>query len=67
MSLFWCFSAWLKEDGFHSEKAKHSYKACAVAMMDAEGRISDEFFFRNSNEGIGNLISRLSMDDMIVM
>ena len=40
---------------------------CAVAMMDVEGRISDEFSFRNSNEGIGNLISTLSMDDMVVM
>jgi hypothetical protein len=36
-------------------------------MMDVEGRISDEFSFRNSNEGIGNLISRLSRDDEVVM
>jgi len=40
---------------------------CAVAMMDAEGRVSDEFCFRNDNEGIGSLISRLSLDDMVVM
>jgi transposase len=40
---------------------------CAVAVMDSEGRISDEFAFHNNNEGIGGLISRLSMDDMVVM
>jgi transposase len=40
---------------------------CAVAVMDSEGRISDEFSFLNNNEGIGNLISRLSMDDEVVM
>jgi transposase len=40
---------------------------CAVAVMDSEGRISDEFSFLNSNEGIQGLISRLSMNDMVVM
>ena len=40
---------------------------CAVAVMDSEGRISDEFSFLNNNEGIQGLISRLSMDDMVVM
>jgi transposase len=40
---------------------------CAVAMMDSEGQISDEFAFHNNNEGIRGLISRLSMDDMVVM
>jgi transposase len=40
---------------------------CAVAMMDAEGRISDEFSFSNNNEGIGNFISRLCTDDEVVM
>ncbi|MGA9388619.1 MAG: IS110 family transposase [Candidatus Bathyarchaeia archaeon] len=40
---------------------------CAVAMMDSEGRVSDEFAFHNNNEGIQCLISRLSMDDMVVM
>jgi len=40
---------------------------CAVAVMDAEGRISDEFTFLNSNEGIQGLISRLSVYDEVVM
>ena len=40
---------------------------CAVAVMDGEGRISDEFSFVNSNEGIQSLISRLSVDDEVVM
>jgi transposase len=40
---------------------------CAVAMMDSEGRVSDEFTFHNNNEGIQGLISRLSIDDEVVM
>ncbi|MDI6691290.1 MAG: transposase [Candidatus Bathyarchaeota archaeon] len=40
---------------------------CTVAVMDSEGRISDEFAFHNNNEGIGGLISRLSMDDRVLM
>lgn len=40
---------------------------CVVGMADAEGRVSDEFSFQNSNEGIGNLISRPSMNNMVVM
>jgi len=40
---------------------------CAVAMMDSDGRISDEFAFQNNHEGIQGLISRLSMDDRVVM
>jgi transposase len=40
---------------------------CAVAMMDSEGRISDEFAIQNNHEGIRGLISRLSMDDQVVM
>lgn len=40
---------------------------CTVAMMDSEGRISDEFAFQNNHEGIRSLISRLSMDDHVVM
>jgi transposase len=40
---------------------------CAVAVMDVEGRISDEFTFHNNNEGIQGLISRLSVYDEVVM
>jgi transposase len=40
---------------------------CAVAVMDAEGKISDEFAFQNNSEGIRGLISKLSIDDRVVM
>jgi transposase len=40
---------------------------CRAAIMDQGGNILDEFTFMNNHEGIEGLVSRLSMDDRVVM
>ena len=40
---------------------------CAVAIMDQEGFVIDEFVFENSYEGIEQMAHKLSMDDKVVM
>ena len=40
---------------------------CRAAVMDEKGFLVEEFSFRNNSGGISGLVSRLSMDDSVVM
>ena len=40
---------------------------CRAAVMDEKGFLVQEFSFRNNSGGIERLVSRLSMDDGVVM
>ena len=40
---------------------------CRAAMMSQEGKITEEFDFKNDSEGISRLASMLTIDDRVVM
>jgi transposase len=40
---------------------------CQAAVMNPEGSIVEEFTFKNDNEGIMNLASKLNTEDRVVM
>jgi len=40
---------------------------CRAAMMSQEGKITEEFDFKNDSEGISRLASMLTVDDRVVM
>ena len=42
-------------------------RKCRGAVMDENGFLVDEFSFGNNSQGIEGLVSRLSMDDRVVM
>lgn len=44
-----------------------SKRKCRACIMDYEGFVLDEFNFENSNDGIDDLLTKLSIDDKIVM
>ena len=44
-----------------------SKRKCRACIMDYEGFVLDEFSFENNTDGIDDLLTRLSMDDRVVM